>query len=1161
MKTPNERELAIQKFWEENNIFQKSLDKNPSTGKSFRYYDGPPYATGLPHIGNMLPTAVKDAFPRYKTMQGFHVPRTWGWDCHGLPIESLVEKKLGFKGKKDIEEYGVDKFNETARASVFQFRENWKSIIPRLGRWVDMDHDYRTLDATFMESGLWAFKQLWDKGLVYEGYKVMPWCPHCGTVLSNYEVTEGYKEITDLSAYIRFTTEGASFIAWTTTPWTLPGNVALAVGNEIAYVYVEIKSAEKLETIIISKSSLEKVKTLSTTEGTTYTIIKEVTGKDLVGLTYTPPFNYFTSDESLEKKENAWKVYAGDFVTDTDGTGVVHIAPAFGADDMKLAQEHNLPVIKHVLPNGTFASEVIDLSGQAKPIEDHQKADIDVIKYLAPAGKLFAKEKFIHTYPHCWRCKTPLLNYATTSWFIKTTALKDRMIEENAKINWYPEEIGTKRLGAWLENVRDWAVSRSRFWGTPLPIWKSDKTGKTICLGSLDEIKEKTQRNSYVVMRHGEAAHLIEGVMSSHLEYAERHGLTELGKKQITESTEKMIADNTIPTVIFHSPLRRTRETAELVRDTIEQKTGKKIELISENLLHEEDFGDLDGHSHSEHDDYRKTAYDYIYKKFPNGESYADMRLRLGEVLYKIDASRKGDHILLIAHEGCVYGAEDIACGMSLDKIVETHAGITLIKPGEYRVLNFAFIPHNALYEADFHRPYIDHVTFEIEGEIYTRLPEVLDVWYDAGSMPFASVHYPFEQTVDVPNTITADFVAEGLDQTRGWFYHMIIMSVALFDKKPFNNVMVNGLLLAEDGRKMSKSLNNFPDMMPLVEKYGADTLRYFLLSSPIVHADETAFSEKALIDIQNKLFNKLTNVMSFLDMYGVKDRGIDHETKSEHILDMWIHVELDTLVKEMTEALDGYQIDRALRPLLQFVEELSTWYLRRSRDRFKDESDALVVTSKLMYILTTLSKLMAPATPFMAEEIYQFVRTFDSTYTLRLYKESVHLESWPIVSGIVSTAEAGDITLKMQKTREVVEHVLGLRNKANIKVRQPLASLSLPIDTLANVHIHILQDELNIKQVVGAVDEHIVLDTVVTEELRIEGLARDVVRTIQGLRKEMDLIPKDTITVTVIVDDNLKNDYIKVVELHKGIILDTVNATDITIESGQALEVKISKQ
>lgn len=1168
MKTPNERELAILKFWQDNNIFQKSLDKNPKEengGKAFRYYDGPPYATGLPHIGNMLPTAIKDTIPRYKTMQGFYVPRTWGWDCHGLPIESLVEKKLGFKGKKDIEEYGVDKFNEVARASVFQFRENWKEIIPRLGRWVDMDHDYRTLDATFMESGVWAFKQLWDKGLVYDGYKVMPWCPHCGTVLSNYEVTEGYKDITDLSAYVRFPVVGeekVSFVAWTTTPWTLPGNTALAVGKDIKYIYVNVGENGKNETIIISKNSFEKIQTFNAgKEGTTYVVEKEVKGSDLVGKLYVPPFAYYTASESLDKKENAWKVYAGDFVTDTDGTGIVHIAPAFGDDDMKLAQANNLPVIKHVLTTGVFAPEVTDLVGQAKPIEDPQKSDVEVIKYLAPKGLLFAKEKYTHAYPHCWRCKTPLLNYATTSWFIKTTALKDRMIAENAKINWYPDEIGTKRLHAWLENVRDWAVSRSRFWGTPLPVWKGNKTGKTVCLGSLDEIKEKTRRNTYTAMRHGEATHLIEGVMSSHVEFAEKHGLTDLGKKEVIASTEKLIAENTIPTVIYHSPLRRTRETAEIVRDVIKEKTGKDIRLVSENQIHEEDFGDLDGHTCKEHNEYRTTQYEYIHKQFPHGESYADMRMRLGKFLYAVDSEHAGEHILLVTHEGCIYGAEDIASGMSLERIVETHANIEPVKPGEYRKINFAQIPHNTNFEADFHRPYIDQVVFDLDGETFTRLPEVLDVWYDAGSMPFASVHYPFNKTVDVPSTVTADFVAEGLDQTRGWFYHMLIMSVALFDKKPFDNVMVNGLLLAEDGRKMSKSLNNFPDMMPIVEKFGADTLRYFLLASPLVRADEVAFSEKALTDIQNKLFNKLTNVMSFLDMYGIKTISDTeyHKVHGDHILDTWIQVQLDTCIAEMTEYMDSYQLDKALRPLLGFVEELSTWYLRRSRDRFKNEADAVIVTEKLIYILTVVAKLMAPATPFMAEEIYQFVKRFDASHA-DLYVESIHLENWPKISGSVSPEDSQDSIARMQKTREIVELVLALRNKANIKVRQPLQSLSLPVEVFSQVHVHILQDELNIKQIIVSADDQITLDTVVTEDLRIEGLARDVIREIQSKRKELDLVPSDTIAVTLHVELNKVEDYNCIYNIHKHMFTDIANVSTYAVVPGTEFVVEVSK-
>ncbi len=1175
MKTPHERESAILKFWKDNDIFQKSLDKNPTAekgGKSFRYYDGPPYATGLPHMGNMLPTAIKDAFPRYKTMQGFHVPRTWGWDCHGLPIESLVEKKLGFKGKKDIEEYGIDKFNETARASVFQFRENWMEIVPRLGRWVDMEHDYRTLDATFMESGVWAFKQLWDKGLVYDGFKVMPWCPHCGTVLSNYEVTEGYKEITDLSAYVRFPVvgqdgkvTGESFVAWTTTPWTLPGNTALAVGKDVEYVYVEIKNATQTETVIISKNYVAKLEAAAKDKGAleeTYTIIKEVKGSELVGLSYVPPFAYYIQDQTLEKKENGWKVYAGDFVTDTDGTGIVHIAPAFGDDDMKLAQANNIPVIKHVLPNGTFASEVTDLQGQAKPIEDHQKSDVEVIKYLAPLGLLFAKEKYIHTYPHCWRCKTPLLNYATTSWFIKTTALKDRMIEENAKINWYPEEIGTKRLGAWLENVRDWAVSRSRFWGTPLPVWKGEKTGKTVCLGGLAEIREKTRRNTYSVMRHGEATHLIEGVMSCKPEISDKHGLTDLGREQVAESVKRMIAEQDIPTIIYHSPLRRTRETAELVRDLIEQKTGKKITLISEDRIHEEDFGDLDGHGRDEEGAYRNTPEEYIYKQFPHGESYADMRKRMGVFLYDVDTKHEKEHILIVTHEGCIYGAEDVSLGMSLEQIVVTHKDIIRIYPGTYRKLDFAFIPHNKEYEADFHRPYIDEVTFIIDGEKYVRLPEVLDVWYDAGSMPFASMHYPFNTSVDVAKTITADMVAEGLDQTRGWFYHMLIMSVALFDKKPFDNVMVNGLLLAEDGRKMSKSLNNFPDMMPIVEKFGADTLRYFLLASPLVRADEVAFSEKALTDIQNKLFNKLVNTMSFLLMYGVKDTaGATEYTKvhGKHILDSWIGVQLDMLIKEMTIHMDAYQIDKALRPLLQFVEELSTWYLRRSRDRFKDVDDATIVSQTLVHVLTTVAKLMAPATPFMAEEIYQFVKGFDTSHT-DTYKESVHLESWPKVSD--SSSEKGDAAIieKMQKTREVVEAVLALRNKANIKVRQPLQSLMLPIDTFSNVHVHILQDELNIKQVIVSADNMMALDTVVTEDLRVEGLARDVIREVQSKRKDLNLVPSDTISVTVSATEPLRVDYEKIYEVHKNMFTDIANVTSYTVTTGDTYAVEVVK-
>lgn len=1175
MKTPNERESAVLKFWQENHIFEKSLAKNPTEkegGKSFRYYDGPPYATGLPHFGHIVQSAVKDTLPRYKTMQGFNVPRTWGWDCHGLPIENLVEKELGFKGKKDIEEYGVDRFNEAARASVFAFREDWKKIIPRLGRWVDMDHDYRTLDATFMESGLWAFKQLWDKDLVYEGYKVMPWCPHCGTVLSNHEVSEGYAEITDLSAYVKFpinTLDKTSLIAWTTTPWTLPGNVALAVNPDIVYIYASLTNeAGEIETIIFSKSSLEKV-TSFVKNGTTLQIQKEVLGKELLGLSYTAPFSYFPVEDKMHI------VYGADFVTDTDGTGVVHIAPAFGEDDMKLAKEYGLPVIKHILPSGEFSPEVTDLHGQAKPKDDHQKSDIEVIKLLAhkafgTESLLFAKEKYIHTYPHCWRCKTPLLNYATSSWFIKTTALKQRMLEENAKINWYPDEIGTKRLNAWLENVRDWAVSRSRFWGTPLPVWKGEKTGQTICLGGVQSIKEKTKRNTYMLLRHGEATHLTENVMSSHLEFAEKHGLTDVGRKEIEASVEKMVARKNIPTVIYYSPLRRTRETAELVHDLLKSKLSLDLDIRADLRLKEEDFGDLDGHDRSEHDAYRTTDEEMITKKFPNGEAYLDLKKRVADFMYDVDAKEKDQTILIITHEGCIYGIQEASAGLNTQQIIETHKNIHTVKPGEYVFADFAFIPHNQEFELDFHRPYIDSVIFEFEGDTYTRLPEVLDVWYDAGSMPFASIHYPFEHEQQFDETFPVDFVAEALDQTRGWFYHMLIMSVALFDKLPFKNVMVSGLVLASDGKKMSKSLKNYPDVLPVAEQYGADTLRYFLLSSAVVRGEELIFSEKALTEINNKVFNKIENVMSFLEMYGSKNLN-NTASIEPHVLDNWIQVKLNDLISAATHSFDAYQVDRAVRPIMDFVEELSTWYLRRSRDRFKDEIDSVVVTRALLDVLVTLAKVMAPVTPFMAEEIYQFVKTFDVA-NADAYVESVHLENWPKVIDSISDEEASAFILKMEKTREVIETGLALRNKAGIKVRQPLASLLVGAEALSSIHVDIVKDELNVKEVISSEDGSTSIDEKLTFELMVEGLSREIIRDIQSKRKELNLSPKDKIEVVIKVPDlyphkdmlsyMLDENHPRYAKDFKNNIQAIVNAISITIQitDNEKLEILVTK-
>lgn len=1146
MKTPNERESAILKYWQDNNIFQKSLDKNKDQ-EAFRYYDGPPYATGLPHFGNTLPWAIKDMFPRYKTMRGYNVPRSWGWDTHGLPIESLAEKTLGFKGKKDIEEFGIKNFNETARASVFKFRDDWKKIIPKLGRWVDMENDYRTLDASFMESNLWAFKELHNKGLVYEGYKVMPWCPHCETVLSNYEVTEGYKEIADLSAYVYFNiTEGeykdSSIIAWTTTPWTLPGNVALAINKDFTYLQIDTGSRK----IIILKSSLEKITTFKK-EGEEFSVIKEIKGEELVGLSYQPVFDYY---QDL-KTDKTWKIYSGDFVTDTDGTGVVHIAPAFGEDDMKLTQKENLPVIKHVTLHGDFASEVKDFSGQVKPIGDHSKADIEVIKYLAHNGHLFAKEKYTHTYPHCWRCKTPLLNYATSSWFIKTTAIRDRMIEINNTINWYPDEIGHKRLHSWLENNRDWAVSRSRYWGTPLPVWKSsneESTNKYICLGGVDEIKNKTRRNKYTAMRHGEATHLVEKVMSSGLEFSSRHHLTDKGREGVKVSVEKMISENNIPDIIYSSPIVRTQETAEIVKQVLKEKTGKDVEIKIDSRLREMQFGDIDGQSEEVFQSYRKSTEEKVNKKFPNGENFIDVKNRVAEFLYEIDLINKDKNILMITHQSSVKSMHFISSGENLSGILKKYEKNNLSQPAECVSVDFAFIPHNDQYELDFHRPYIDEVVFVENEETYTRLPEVLDVWYDAGSMPFSSVHYPFDfddvAQQDFVKNLTVDFVAESLDQTRGWFYYMLFMSVALFDKAPFKNVIVSGMVLAEDGKKMSKSLGNYAELVPVVEEFGADALRYFLLSSPVTRAEEYAFSQKMLNEINNKFFNKISNTISFLEMYGAKNLSIaiDSDFSNTNELDAWIEIKLNNLLKEVTNSLDIYQIDKAAKPILDFVDELSTWYLRRCRDRFKD-TEAEIVTKNLLIVLLNLSKIIAPFTPFMAEEMYLFVKNFANVKDI---KESVHLENWPEVKDIKDIS----VLEKMTQTRQVIEQGLALRNKSGIKVRQPLESISVPRFMLENLYQDIVKDELNVKKVIE--DDLVALDTNITEELRVEGVVRDIIREIQSKRKDLNLVPNDKINLIIKTKENISA-FIDMVRL-------PVNADNIDIVDSSETEIIVTK-
>lgn len=894
-------EEEVLKFWNDNKIFEKSVEREAPKG-DYVFYDGPPFATGMPHYGHIVASVMKDVVPRYWTMKGHRVERRWGWDCHGLPIENIVEKEFGSKSKKDIEAIGVDKFNEMCRSKVSQYVEDWKVIINRLGRWADMENSYKTMDLDFMESVWFVFKELWDKGLIYEGYRSMYVCPRCETTLSQSEISEGYRMVKDLSATVKFELKdepGTFVLAWTTTPWTLIGNVALAIGEDIDYVQVKIVGDENK--YILAKDRAEEV-----LKGKEFEIEKEFRGGELVGKKYKPVFDYYAKNEKLENRENGWKIYAGSFVTTEDGVGVVHIAPAFGEDDMNLGKLHNLPFIQHVGMDGNIREEAGEFAGKnVKPAEDRMLTDIDIIKYLAHNGFLFHKEKYEHSYPHCWRCDTPLINYATSSWFVNVSKIKLRALELAQNINWSPEHIKEGRFGNWLEGARDWSISRQRFWASVMPIWRC-KCGEIKVFGS--------------------------------------------------------VAD-------------------------LEKASGEKI--------------------------------------------------------------------------------------------------------------------------TDIHKHIVDKITFpceKCEGEM-KRVPDVLDTWFDSGSMPYAQMHYPFENKEKFENNFPAEFIAEGVDQTRCWFYYLHIIGTAIRDSHAFKNVIVNGIVLAEDGKKMSKRLNNYPDPALMFDKYGADAIRFYLTSSPVMAADNLNFSEEGVKEALRKNVMILWNVYKFYELF--KDTVTHAPLHSDghafnNVLDQWIMARLNELVRDVTKFMDSYDLPRATRPITEFIDDLSTWYLRRSRDRFKseDEDDKKAALFTTHCVLIQLAKVMAPFMPFVAENLWQKVTGNDFSDT----SKSVHLEVWP------KEFKAHEETLtKMQTARRIVELGLAKRDEAGIKVRQPLAKLTVNNLQLAisDEYLDLIKDEVNVKEIEVAKGEgnlSVELDTEITEELKLEGVKRELVRFINNMRKDADM-------------------------------------------------------
>ena len=994
-------EEEILAFWEKNKVFEKSISRREGA-QEYVFYDGPPFATGLPHFGHFIPSTIKDIIPRYQTMKGKKVERRFGWDCHGLPIENLIEKELNLNSKQDIEKFGIAEFNEACRASVLRYVNEWRQTITRLGRWVDFDNDYKTMDTDYMETIWWVVKSLWEKGLLYEGHYVLPNCPRCATFLSNHELNlGGYKDVHDPSITVRFKiVEGKDipkecyFLAWTTTPWTLPSNLGLALGPEIDYVLVE--DLDSSDNYILAEARLPAYYK-SEKE---YRIVWKKKGADLLGIEYEPILPYFKN----ARESGAFRTFPGDFVSTENGTGIVHIAPGFGEDDARVLKGTGVPTICPIDIECKFTDEVPDFKGLF--VKD---ADKGIMEKLKAEGKLIKRDQILHAYPHCWRCDSPLIYRAISSWFVSVEKIKQDMLDANSKIFWVPGHIKSGRFGKWLEGARDWAISRNRYWGNPLPIWKCSDCDKALCIGSRAELKEYS--------------------------------------------------------------------------------------------------------------------------------------------------------------------------GVSPD---------------------------------DLHMHFVDKITFKCPDCTGTmkRIPEVLDCWFESGAMTYAQNHYPFENKEFFESHFPADFISEGLDQTRAWFYTLIVLSAALFKKPAFKNCIVTGIVLASDGRKMSKSLKNYTDPADVISSYGADAVRLFLVHSALMKADDLRFSDDGVKEVLKSIIIPLWNAYSFFVMYANIDKITPNEApkKPGNPLDKWILSLAESLVEKCTTALDNYDLSKAVDPIVEFIDLLNNWYIRRSRRRFwkaGNDTDKLEAYGTLYNVLKTLITVASPFMPFITEVIWQNLRRDDEC-------ESVHLADFPVP--IPERRDPG-LEFKMASVQKAVSMGRALRSQYGIKNRQPLKTVEIvtgnPEERKALLEMEeIIQEELNVKNVVFKDNEEdlveyeakanfrilgkelgkdmkeaaekiaafsqaqvksilsgaslaieisgenarsieitlekldirrlekanlkvlnegtltVGLDTEISEELSMEGDVRDLVRGVQNLRKESGLEVVDRITLYLSGSDRLKSAY-----------------------------------
>ena len=972
-----EREKEVEDFWRDNDIFKKSIELREGA-PSYMFYDGPPTANGQPHIGHVLTRVIKDMIPRYRTMKGYKVPRKAGWDTHGLPVELEVEKMLGLDGKEQIEEYGLDPFINKCKESVWKYKGMWEEFSDVVGFWADMENPYVTYHDDFIESEWWALKEIWDKGLLYKGFKIVPYCPRCGTPLSSHEVAQGYKAVKERSAIVRFKVVGedAYFLAWTTTPWTLPSNVALCVNPDETYVKVKAIDgftyymAEALLDTVLS-SLTEKFD--ANADGSAYEVLESYKGTDLERKEYEPLFD-FVKPTCEKQHKKAHFITCDSYVTMTDGTGIVHIAPAFGEDDAKVGRNYDLPFVQFVDDKGNLTEETPYVGTFVKD------ADPMVLKDLDIAGLLFSAPKFEHDYPFCWRCDTPLIYYARESWYIEMTKVKDDLIKNNNTINWIPESIGTGRFGDWLENIQDWAVSRNRYWGTPLNIWECEECGEQISIGSREELAEKSGNPD-----------------------------------------------------------------------------AKNIEL---------------------------------------------------------------------------------------------------------------------------HRPYIDEVTCTCPkcGKTMRRVPEVIDCWFDSGAMPFAQHHYPFENKELFEQQFPAQFISEAVDQTRGWFYSLLAESTLLFNKAPYENVIVLGHVQDKDGQKMSKSKGNAVDPMQALREFGADAIRwyFYINSAPWL---PNRFHEKAVTEGQRKFMGTLWNTYAFFVLYANIDDfdATKYELKYDTlaVIDKWLLSRLNSTVKAVDENLENYRIPETAKALQQFVEEMSNWYVRRCRDRFWAkgmEQDKINAYMTLYTALVTISKAAAPMIPFMTESIYQnLVRGLDKNAP-----ESIHLCDFPKVNENHIDTE---LEKKMDELLQIVVLGRAARNTANIKNRQPIGKIYIKADgELDDFYTDIIADELNVKEVVLTDDVADFTDYTIKPNFKTLGKrfggkinqVKDLLLALDGNEAMAMLNERNEVKITLegldefisrddlVIESKQMDSFVSETDRGITVVIDT-NLTDELIEEGFVREI-ISK-